>query len=265
MTFRRLRPGLLLGLLVFCLTGCIWTRLLSFKNQLADFDRYVKVEDRDGLTLHFIKPVLYSGDIQFLMKLDPTRRVTNSTLQTWFWTFRKLPPPGVHETNNYDLSFSTTFGTNYFISFTLSERFLASIPKPVILGAMRSFGKAEIDTKKQSATMTWAGAESDRKDWHGLNRAAVDQLLGAPWNVTGTNGVSTLLYRYQLESPSLVNTSILARVRFSFSDDTGKLKKVDGNYAGMRINYEPDKVEAGEPRFQKRERKIGAGPGNARN
>ena len=37
--------------LAVLLCGCWWQRLLAFKNQLADFDRYVKVEETNGLIL----------------------------------------------------------------------------------------------------------------------------------------------------------------------------------------------------------------------
>ena len=32
--------------LALLLTGCVWLRLLAFKEQLADPDRYLKVDDR---------------------------------------------------------------------------------------------------------------------------------------------------------------------------------------------------------------------------
>jgi len=237
---------MLLALAVL-LTGCVWTRLLALKNQLAEFDRYVRVEDRDGLTLHFKKPVLYSEDVLFLMELEPTRRVTNGTSQTWFWTFRKLPSPTNAEAGDFDLTFSTAMVSNRLAGITLSERFLASIPKPLLLGALRSFGKAEVDRKRRSATMRWAD-RGPGDDWQSLSRGAVTRLLGAPYSVSASNETSTCLYRYRLDSPSLkTNQSLPARVRFSFRDATDKLTRVEAAYGNFKIAYNPESVKSGQP------------------
>ena len=239
--------ALVLCVLAVLLTGCIWTRLLAFKNQLADFDRYVEVEDRDGLTLHFKKPVLYSGDILFLMELEPTRRVTNGAAQTWQWTFRKLHSPTNTETANLDLTFSTMFTNNLLNGFALSERFLASIPKPLLLGAMRSFGHAEVDQKNRSAKMRWVD-KGKSEDWQSLSRSAITKLLGEPYSVTSSNDVSTCLYRYQLESPTVkTNQPMQARVRFSFRDPGDKLTRVQAAYGNFKMSYEPDRVKEGKP------------------
>ena len=53
-----------LGLL---LTGCIWTRLLTLKHQFADFERFVQVDDRDGLSFNLLKPVLLADDLRELL------------------------------------------------------------------------------------------------------------------------------------------------------------------------------------------------------
>ena len=248
---RKRQPSLALCMLVgltALLTGCIWTRLLAFKNQLAQFDRYVEVEDRDGLTLHFKKPVLYSQDVLFMMELEPTRRTTNGTAQSWFWTFRKIPSPTNAEPGDFDLTFSTTFTNRLLTGVTLSERFLASIPKPLLLGSLRSLGHADIDQKRRSATMRWVDHGAVTNDWQSLNRGAVTQLLGAPYSVTTSNEISTCLYRYRLDSPSFkTNESLLARVRFSFRDATDKLARVEAVYGNFKIAYDPDAVKPGPP------------------
>ena len=229
--------------LALLLTGCIWTRLLSFKNQFADFDRYVRVEERDGLTLHFNQPVLYAEDILFLMELEPTRRLTNGAKQTWQWTFRKLHSATNTETGDYDLTFATTFVSNRLTAFSLGERFLASLPKPLILGALRSLGHADIDQKKRSATMHWVDRGGVEEEWQSLTRATVTKLLGDPYTIASTNEVSTLVYRYVLDSPTTkTNRPLRARAAFSFRDATGKLSRMDAAYSGFKINYEPDKT-----------------------
>ena len=240
MKLRFWKTCLLLGSLAVLLVGCVWTRLLAFKNQLAEFDRYVQVEDRDGLTLRFKKPVLYAQDVLFMMELEPTRRATNGPAQSWFWTFRKVPAPAKAESGDFDLTFSTTFTNNLLTGVTLSERFLASIPKPLLLGSLRSLGHADVDQKRRTATMRWVDHGPDQQ-WQSLDRKAVTQLLGAPYSITATNEISTCLYRYRLDSPSLkTNQSLQARIRFSFHDGTDKLTRVEAVYGNFKIAYDPE-------------------------
>jgi hypothetical protein len=239
--------GLLLVGLALGLTGCVWTRLLSFKNQLSEFDRYVQVEDRDGLTLRFKQPVLYSQDVLFVMELEPTRRITNGASQAWYWTFRKIHSPTNTETGDFDLTFSTTFLSNKLVGFTLGERFLVSIPKPLLLGAMRSFGHAEVDQKRRQATMRWVDHGPDG-EWQSLTRSSVATLLGEPYSVTASNEVSTCLYRYRLDSPSLkTNQAFQARVNFSFQDENERLKRVAATYGNFKIAYEPNQGKPAKP------------------
>jgi hypothetical protein len=242
-------PGLLLACVALSLAGCVWTRLLAFKNQLGDFDRYVRVEDRDGLTLHFNEPVLYGKDLLFLMELEPTRRVTNGTAQTWIWTMRKVPAPGQVPAGDFDLTFSTALASNRLVGFTLSERFLASIPKPLLLGTMRSLGQADIDAKRRSATMRWVDKGADKESWPSLTRGALERLLGAPYLVMiPTNGVSTWVYRYRLETTTKKKAEDLqAKVQFSFQPSTDRLARVEAAYGSLKIAYDPSAPKPGKP------------------
>lgn len=235
--------------LALLLTGCIWTRLLSFKNQLAELDRYVRVEERDGLTLHFNQPVLYADDVLFLMELEPTRRLTNGAKQTWQWTFRKLHSATNSETGDYDLTFATTFVSNRLAAFSFGERLLVSFPKQLILGALNSLGHADIDQQKRSATVhRWVDRGGVDKEWQSLTRASVTNVLGQPFRLTCSNEISTLLYRYQLDSPSLKSQNPMrVNAAFSFRDATSKLARLHVNYAGFKINYEPNNTNAPAP------------------
>lgn len=230
----------LLGVVAMTLSGCVWLRLLSLKKQLADFDRYVLVEDTDGLTLRFNKPVLHSEDLLFLMSLEPTRRVTNGATQTWDWTFRKLRAPDSVEQGDFDLIFSTEFVGNRLTSFSLDDRFLASLPKPLLLGALRSFGQADVDQKRRTATMRWVDRGENPAEWQSLSREALTRLLGEPYALSTTNAISTSVYRYRLDTPSpKSDESLLARVEFSFLESSDKLTRVDAAYGQFKIAYEP--------------------------
>jgi hypothetical protein len=229
----RLSLCLLAGGLTLLLTGCIWLRLLAFKNQLVEFDRYVKVDDRHGLAFQFVKPVIRAGDVRELLEADPTSKATNGSEQTWFWTFEKLLPDTHQESGNFEMTFTTSFATNKLSQFAIPERFLTILPKSWVLGLFRSFGKARVDQKQRAANVTWV-PEGETPI---MTRREIIQLLGAPLSTTESNLVSSCLYKYRLKSPSFKpGETMQARAEFKFASDTGKLIRIAASYSTLHIN-----------------------------
>ena len=174
---------LLISGLALLLTGCVWLRLLAFKEQLADLDRYVKVDDRNGLAFHFLEPVLYADDVRELLQMEPTVKTTNQNCQTWLWTFEKELAVTNAEPANFDLTFATLFENRKFNELGIPERFTAVIPKPIILGIVRSLGHADIDRSKRSASVRCP-------QWRGR-----DQVLSTADGSTGASSAFPALAR----------------------------------------------------------------------
>lgn len=179
------RRGLLAGLLAPAvrLTGCVWLRLLELKNQLAEFDRYVRVDDQRGLAFEFVKPVLYAKGVRARLELDPTSAATNGHRVTGSWTFEKVPPThGPPE--NFDLTFETGFTGLKLSPLGVPERFLALVPREMIIGPFRAFGQAEVNQKQRSASATLR--DEARAD--ATNRLSQTQLLAMPGPPLATEG-----------------------------------------------------------------------------
>jgi len=88
MRLSRLALWVMIAALGLLATGCEWgrwMRLLSFKKQLAEVERYVRVEDQGGLRLHLLKPVVYADDLSLLIEGE-TSRTTNGNQVTWLWS-----------------------------------------------------------------------------------------------------------------------------------------------------------------------------------
>jgi hypothetical protein len=242
MKSKHLVPSLLIAGVALLLTGCIWLRLLAFKNQLADLDRYVKVEDRQGLTLHFVKPVLYAEDFRDLITVQPTARITNGNRQTWLWTFQKQSAPAQAEPGDFDLTFATSFEDGKFNELVIPERFLVAVQKPLLLGVFRSLGQAQVDTRKRSATAKWAGGDV----WSQIllpTKSEVTRLLGAPCSVTESNLTFSYLFEYSLKTASQAPAEYKqVRTQFRFAKKADKLLHVEGTFAkmGFDFTFEPD-------------------------
>jgi len=164
MKSKRLLLLVVLGAWAFLGTGCEWgrwLRLLSFKKQLANLERYARVEDQHGLTLHFLKPVVYTGDLQLLVEGDAFR-TTNQNSQTWLWAYEKQSLAPSASAHDFDLSFTAIFENDKFTELRFPERFLAVLPKPLILGMLRSLGQAEVDMKHGTVNIKWVGGGKDK-------------------------------------------------------------------------------------------------------
>jgi hypothetical protein len=234
MKSNRLALLVLLSALVFLGTGCEWMRwlrLLSFKKQLADLDRYARVEDQQGLNLRFIKPVVYAEDLQMLVEGDAIR-TTNQNRETWLWTYEKqsLLPEG--PTNNFDLSFTATFERDKFTELRFPERFLAVLPKPLILGMLRSIGQAEVDMKHGTAKFKWVGGGKDKVELPA--KPQLTALLGPPFTITESNRTRTLLYKYYQKTPSPQPPALrLAWAKFTFAGDSDQVLSSRGVIGNM--------------------------------
>lgn len=89
---RHLANALILTLLLSFLSGCVYIRLLKFKNQLHDFDDNVVVQKEEGLSLIFPKPVVRDEDFVFITESQPSRISLVSSepkIEDWDWRFEK--------------------------------------------------------------------------------------------------------------------------------------------------------------------------------
>ncbi|MCX6902655.1 MAG: hypothetical protein NTW03_04100 [Verrucomicrobia bacterium] len=235
MKSKRLLLLVVLGAWAFLATGCEWgrwLRLLSFKKQLANLERYARVEDRHGLTLHFLKPVVYTGDLQLLVEGDAFR-TTNQNRQTWLWAYEKQSLAPSASAHDFDLSFTAIFENDKFTELRFPERFLAVLPKPLILGMLRSLGRAEIDMKHGTANVKWVGGGQDKVDLPA--EPQLTALLGPPFTVTESNLTRTFLYKYYEKAPSpQAPAEKLAWATFTFAGDSDRVLASQGVFGNMK-------------------------------
>ena len=176
--------------------GCVWLRLLSFKNQLAKLDSSTRVVETNGLTVEFLSPVLYGEDL-FMFTSQPTSRATNQSVQTWSWTYQKLPRFTNAEPGNFDLTFQTLVKDTKLTALHFPQRLLAVFPKSFLLGLLQSLGRAEIDRKRESLNVNWIPRPEEKVA--PLHKAQVVELLGSPFYDQESNGVYSCLYKYQFQ------------------------------------------------------------------
>jgi hypothetical protein len=230
MKSKRLGFVVLLAGVALLTSGCElmrWLRLLSFKKQLAEFERYVRVEEKGGLTLHFLKPVVYADDINLLISGE-SLRTTNKNHVTWLWTYEKQSAQPKAEPGNYDLTITMEFEHLKFTEFRFPDRFLTLMPKSIIIGLLRTVGQAKIDTKHQSIDAKWAGPGPGQKV-ELPTKTQIRALLGEPFLSSETNGVRTVLYKYYQKTPAPESPAErLAWATFTFARDSEDIQGSQG-------------------------------------
>jgi hypothetical protein len=210
-----------------------WLRLLSFKKQLAEFERYVRVEDKGGLTLHFVKPVVYGDDLNLLIDGE-TSRTTNGHHITWLWTYEKQRSGPTPELGNFDLSVSMEFDHFKLTEFRFPDQFLTLMPKPIIIGMLRTVGQAKIDMKHQSIDAKWAGPGPGQKVVL-PTKSQISALLGEPFLSSESNGMRTILYKYYEKIPTAESPSDkLAWAKFTFAKDGEEIQSSEGVIGNAR-------------------------------
>jgi hypothetical protein len=204
-----------LAILVLC--GCVWSRLLTLKNQLADFDRHVQVvEGGPGLELRLREPAVQPGDIAYLFDGGPSR-IEPRPDGTWRHVFRFTRPtlPG-HQ--GLELAF-TVRGT-LIIGAGLPPEMLSILPRERLLAILRALGKAEVDRSAHAANAAVDGAQVV------LGRDQIIASLGPPDGEIAVpdSGGTDLAYHYRLQLPTGSGAKAVLTLRLR-----------DGGLAGLGV------------------------------
>ncbi len=234
--------GILCSVLILLfVSGCVYLRLLAFKNQLKEFDRYFEVEVDQHYTLHFKKPMLYSKDIRYLAKIDASRKEEHSEKKSWTYVFEKVVKDNQLQKEK-PLMFTFRFNQKDKLnSISLSPIFLYIVPEDFLTLSFRSLGSAEVDTKKRRVY-----GDSEVYSEQVLRPPKRDKILkglGIPGSIETENDQVILKYTYRLVGGDDLGEDQnkgKADVNLNFDPETDELILMKGNFAGMKlsINYE---------------------------
>lgn len=193
-------PRLLLILAaILLLGGCVWSRLLDWKGQLKEFDRYIEpIGGGTELTLRFKEPCIRPADIGYLLGDEkPSRTATRDgggVLVTWL--LRRDRPDSI--------GLEITLGASDLAEKTLADslvvppQVLRFIPPERLLAMARAFGSADIDRSKRQAAAGVTGPDAKPLT---PGRNVVVAALGEPDATDAANGTDRLTYRFRLVSP----------------------------------------------------------------
>lgn len=229
MFYRRLIQTLLLVLTVFLLSGCVYLRLLNFKNQLRDFDEHVVVERSDGLSLQFPDPVVRDEDFLFITESQPSRIRTLSQqpkVEDWDWRFEKKLEADT--TDPFSITFTTRFEDGLLTQIDFDEKLLEAIPEEFIVELFRSLGEARINKLRKSATAAMSRDSLDGIELPSMSDISV--VMGQP--TTKKNQEKRGFWRYVFNFYNPKNRDLSGQFAIVFTTDSENL---DREIAGFEL------------------------------
>ncbi len=221
----RLLGGLAVAGSCLLLGGCIYLRLLELRRQLADFDRYFEVDQRQGVAIAFRHPVLLDEDMAFF-KLVPESRRRIGNVERWHFRWIKAYQVPGEDPRNYEVAVDFLFVDHKLARVLLPERLFVFVPKHFFLTILKAFGHAQIDQAKRTASANVHEAFAPGVIPPPPSDTDLVAMLGAPEAKHDTPAGTVWNYRYQAASADQRSGRI--EVIFTLDPATRKTRRIQG-------------------------------------
>lgn len=217
-------------------TGCVYMRLYKVQNQLNDFDTNFELSDKGGLVLIFLKPVLESGDMVWLMKNGPLKKEKNGQGEMWTYIFEKQYLTGAGEGHVYDIPILVLMQNEMVKEIIFPERFLKYISIPLLKKMFSSMGEAEINKLSKSASSIFRG--SNPEEIPGIEN--IVDTLGKPYSIEEEDETTKYTYLYYLKNGASEPRSdyFEFETEFEFNKESKTLEKARGKIRGLSMSLD---------------------------
>jgi hypothetical protein len=226
-----------LAFLTQSLGGCVYLRLLEVKFQLSDFDKYLRLEDKEGLDLIFLKPILLKEDILYLARRGPTTFRESPQSSVWQFYFQKRGESKNESEEEFDVPVDLFFESGTLTMVRFPRRFIEILPRRFIVESFKAIGRGEVNTGKRHVSGTLPG----QKEGDGIpipSKTDLLKLLGMPTEEGSSSPVFVMSYTYILKpaKPELAESPPEAWANFEFHARTQRLIKAEARFAGIKLS-----------------------------
>lgn len=228
----RIAAGAALATAALCLSGCVYLRLLELKKQLGRFDEFFGVQTADGLAIVCHQPVLLGDDLRWIgVKPETARKLGQA--EHWRVRWVKQLPPQVREEIEYDIVLELSFAENKLTRLAIPEKYFAVLPKPFLVGVIRSLGRGRVDKtgRRIEAAVSAAEIAAARP-----NLPGIDKLLGQPSEEREAG--STTIVRYRYVPATKESRAGVFDMHLTFDTRSGELLKWQGTTPVGRIGFD---------------------------
>jgi len=231
------------------LTGCVWLRLLEFRNQLGEFDDYfVTKVNGEGFTLGFREPVLFSDDLIYLSRLEPSKKSKLHDTVDWLYDFKKIDAEGKLVSPEVDIIFRLGFnGENMMSSWTFSPIFLAMAPPQFLEMSLRGLGSSKIFRSKRQVKATFDSLPKLKAELP-LKQDIIRNLGDPVEIVEESRDQQQYIYHFMLETDYVekgYEDRRFMEMKLDFANDSGKLLKMWSKFVGMKVSIDYRKLVDG--------------------
>lgn len=221
-----------LATVILSLSGCVYLRLLYFKNQLKSFDQNVSVHAATTLTFEFRKPIVRDSDFVFISGSSPAKKqILSSVPKEEIWTWRFEKKPGDPTTKPFSMNFRTRFKEGLLTHMEIDETFVQLIGKDFIVSLFQSLGNAKINKIRRSMSI-----ELDKNSIQEMQLPSLSEILavmGEPTNISKQRSDPAAKCEYEFNFLNPKNGKKAAQFRLFF---TGDLLKLEKTITGIRIS-----------------------------
>lgn len=232
--WRRTTCFLLLFAFATFASGCVYLRLLQFKNQLADFEKNFSADLSRGFQVICKNPLLLGDDLRWL-GAEPETVLRAGRVEHWRIRWVKDVPPEVSEDGAFDIELRADFLNKELESIQIPERYFAFVPKQLFLNTLRSAGRAKIDRQGRQATMDTAG-EGSEKAPPPLDLTGIEKMLGIPTQRTTEPAGIRYNYIFRPQTPSGPGKPI--EVTFLFGGKKQNLRRIVSKLPKGTLTFE---------------------------
>lgn len=228
----RLLRALVVAAVALVLSGCVYLRLLEVKQQLGKFDEFFALQTHDGLAIVCQTPVLRSNDVRWI-GLSPEHTKKLGHAEQWQVRWVKQLPAGMTEKTAFDIVLELSFANDKLSRVAIPERYFAVMPKPFLIGVIKSLGRGKIDKagRKIEAEISAAEIAAARP-----KLPAIDKLLGKP-SEERVEGETTIV-RYRYVPATKESRAGVFDMHLTFHTDTGELLKWQGFTPVGKIGFD---------------------------
>jgi len=219
-------------LFLLCITfgGCVYLRFLELRHQFANFGSYFQIEEKGGIALVFLKPVLLSEDIAWLMGGKPIYEKETEGETVWKYVFKKQPPNLDKE--DFDIPVFLFFKNNRLVRVSFPERFLKYFSKPLLARVLGSVGSAEVSKLSRKIT---SGVKIE--DYSMMpRREHFIEVMGRPSAIKNLPSGNLLTYVYTAGGSSEKENANLT-LHLLFHNGDGHLIRAEGIIRGFSIRF----------------------------
>ncbi len=228
---RSLLVTVALLLLALSLSGCVYLRLLYFKNQLKSFDENVSIVSSSSLTLKFRNPVVKDSDFTFITGSSPGKIQAVSGYpekEIWTWKFEKKKSEPSDE--DYAINFDTEFTGGLLTQMKIDESFIQLFGEDLILHMLRSMGTAKINKIRRSMSTELEANSLGPDPLPSFNQ--ITNEMGRPTKINQSRSDSTTKAEYEFNFYNPENGKKAGQFRLFFMSNS---QHPDSPITGFRV------------------------------